>query len=94
MEIKGVSVTFREIAAAATVKKGSDADRGSGSRSASISQTTSELRMQYDDQIGRIIARIVDPESHEVVRQIPAEEVVDFLRKFRRLVGGLVDRTV
>jgi FlaG protein len=95
MEIKGFSGSRQAITASHPVKKGhSEIGRGSIPHGYFNSQDTSELRIHYDDQLGRTIVRIVDRESQEVVNQIPSEEMVAFLRKFRRLTGVLVDRIV
>ncbi len=53
-----------------------------------------DVRIFYDNEIGRIVMQVVDRESSTVMRQIPSEEVVNFLSKFRTAVPSLVDMTV
>jgi len=92
MGIKGISGNFTALY---PMKKGcGHADRRSEPQGSLNSQNTCEFRIRYDDQLGRIIVRIVDKESQEVVNQIPSEEVVAFLSKFRSMTGVLVDRVV
>jgi len=95
MEIKAFGGRLQAVTAPHPVKKGpSEVGRGGTPHGYFNSQDASELRIHYDDQLGRTIVRVVDRESREVVNQIPSEEVVAFLRKFRRLTGALVDRVV
>jgi FlaG protein len=51
------------------------------------------MHLSYDKDIGRIVAQILDGESGTVVRQLPSEETVAFLKRFREVVP-LVDKTV
>jgi uncharacterized FlaG/YvyC family protein len=59
---------------------------------ASIGEETA-LRISYDKDIGRIVVQVLDKESATVVRQLPSEEVVAFLQRFRKATALLVDRT-
>ena len=51
------------------------------------------VQLSLDAQSGKAIVRVVDPETGQVVRQIPTEEVLELRRAFDRLAGLLIDRT-
>jgi hypothetical protein len=69
---------------------------GQPDKSAGVKVTADEtaLRITYDKEIERIVAQVFDKESATVVKQLPSEELVAFLRKFRKAVALLVDKTV
>ena len=52
------------------------------------------LRISYDQDIGRIVVQVFDNASATVVRQLPSEEEVAFLKRFRKAVAPLVDTAV
>ena len=60
---------------------------------ASITEDTA-LRISYDQDIGRIVVRVLNSESATVVRQLPSEEEVAFLKRFRKAVAPRVDTSV
>jgi len=41
-----------------------------------LADTQRELQMQVDRSTGRTIVRVVNPETQELIRQIPSEEVL------------------
>jgi len=41
-----------------------------------LSSTQRQLNFQFDDNSGRTIIRVVNPETGETIRQIPSEEVL------------------
>jgi len=49
-----------------------------------------DLSVSFDDSVDRYVARVVDSSSGEVVRTIPAEEVLDVARMIEEHLGGLV----
>lgn len=49
------------------------------------------ISFRYDDKAGRVIARVVSDETGEVIRQIPPQEYLDFVAKFREMVGVFFD---
>ena len=51
------------------------------------------VRFSYNKEIGRVVMQIVDKSSAAVVKQLPSEEMVAFLRRFRTAVALLVDTT-
>jgi flagellar protein FlaG len=48
------------------------------------------LRFFYDRDAGIRVIQVVDQESGDVIRQIPPDEVVDFMRQFRESKGHFV----
>lgn len=45
-----------------------------------LAEKASELTIEFDDDLGRMIFRLVDTRTREVVRQIPSEEVLAIAR--------------
>jgi flagellar protein FlaG len=50
------------------------------------------LRFSIDDQSGRIVVKVVDTKTDEVVRQIPSEEVLALARRARSGDGMIIDK--
>lgn len=48
------------------------------------------LEFEISDENSRVITRVVDRESGEVIRQIPAEEVLRLAERLGELQGGLI----
>ena len=61
---------------------------------ASLSGDGTAFRISYDKDIGRTMVQIFDTESGKVVRQLPPEDVVAFLKRFRKVVPQFIDTTV
>lgn len=58
-----------------------------------ISETLNEklsLRFSQDKDTGTDIFQLVEPDTGDVVRQIPAEEVLEFIKKYQSSVSGLL----
>jgi flagellar protein FlaG len=55
-----------------------------------LADSQRSFRFQVDDASGRTIVRIVNPETGEVVRQIPSEDVLAAARALRD-AGNLLD---
>jgi flagellar protein FlaG len=45
------------------------------------------LKFFYDRDAGIRVIQVVDEESGDIIRQIPPDEVVDFMRQFRETKG-------
>ncbi|MGM0521573.1 MAG: flagellar protein FlaG [Pseudomonadota bacterium] len=60
-----------------------------------INEVMSQRGLEFDlsDESSRVITRVVDRESGEVIRQIPAEEVLRIAERLNELQGGLIDLT-
>ncbi len=48
------------------------------------------VRFEKDDQVSDLVVKIFDNETQEVIRQIPAEEMLSFKASFAELTGNLV----
>jgi len=48
------------------------------------------LKFSVDEETGRQIIKVVDVESGKLIRQIPSEEVLDFLRQLEQLKGAVL----
>ncbi|MEW6764737.1 MAG: flagellar protein FlaG [Pseudomonadota bacterium] len=44
-----------------------------------------DLNLNYDDETGRLVIKVIDRDTEEVVRQIPSEEVLSFIHNMLRL---------
>jgi flagellar protein FlaG len=53
-----------------------------------------QIRMDFDDSIGRVIVTVVDQGTQQVVRQIPTPEMISFLRRFTEYLGLFVEQKV
>lgn len=49
------------------------------------------LTFQYDKGTGRIVAKLIDPESGKEVKQIPTQEALDAAFRFEKIRGILFD---
>ena len=54
----------------------------------------SKVQLSIEPQSGEPIVRVVDPESGQIIRQIPTEELLELRRVLDRVAGLLIDRTV
>lgn len=46
---------------------------------------SSSLKISVDDDLSKVVLRVVNTENDETIRQIPAEEVLDLMRRMRDL---------
>ncbi|MBP7712423.1 MAG: flagellar protein FlaG [Gammaproteobacteria bacterium] len=53
-----------------------------------------ELDFSVDEDSGRTVIRVVDSETGKLVRQIPPEEVLTLVARFREYQAGLVEEQV
>ena len=51
----------------------------------------SNIRLDIDEPTGRVVAKIIDRDTNEVVRQIPPEEMLRIAARLNDLVGLLFD---
>lgn len=49
------------------------------------------IRYEIDESVDRLVTKIVDRETNEVVRQIPSEETLRAIRRMREFIGLLLD---
>ena len=51
------------------------------------------IQFSFDKEINRVIVKVTSEESGEVIRQIPPEDYLQFVSRFRELLGVLFDET-
>ncbi|MFG6665505.1 flagellar protein FlaG [Halomonas sp. HNIBRBA4712] len=59
---------------------------------ARINETLRERGLEFEisEESSRIITRVIDRETREVIRQIPGEEVLAVIKRFEELQSGLI----
>lgn len=55
-----------------------------------LQNKSSALEFAMDHDLGRVIVRLVDTETKEVIRQYPPEEILEIARQMDKLVGKLL----
>ena len=50
------------------------------------------LSFHFDKELNRVVVKVIDPVTGEVVREIPPESVIAALKQLRRAPGSLVDQ--
>lgn len=56
-------------------------------------QNTS-VKFQYDKSINKIIIQVINGGNNEIIKQIPPEEMVRFLKAFNEIIGLLIDKEI
>lgn len=56
-----------------------------------ISLLNHRLNFSVDESTGRLMAEIVNAETNEIIRKVPPERVLEFVRRFREFLGLLFD---
>jgi len=51
------------------------------------------IRFSYDQEIHRVIVKVTEQESDTVVRQIPPEDYLNMIARFREMFGVVFDET-
>jgi flagellar protein FlaG len=52
------------------------------------------LKMRYDKEINRVVVTVMEAGTQKVLRQIPPEEFVSFLKRFRSSLALLFERSI
>lgn len=55
------------------------------------SSIDNRLSFEYNDKTRHLVMRITDPETQEVVRQIPSKEVLHLLENLHDMIGMFID---
>jgi flagellar protein FlaG len=55
-----------------------------------LQKAGTQLQMEVDSDLGRVIVKVVDSQSGQVIRQIPAQEMVSLAKELKSLNGLLV----
>jgi len=50
-----------------------------------VRQSQSDLEFSVDKETGVYVIKVMDPESREVIRQIPAEEIIEMSKRLRAM---------
>ncbi|HKN86948.1 MAG TPA: flagellar protein FlaG [Nitrospiraceae bacterium] len=58
----------------------------------SIGQVDSSLRIEVDSDIHRIIVKVINNQSGEVIRQIPSQEIVEISKRLDAMQGLLLTK--
>lgn len=53
--------------------------------------TPYSLSFRFEQELNRVVVKVIDPVTGEVVREIPPESVIAALKQLRRAPGSLVD---
>jgi len=53
-----------------------------------------KIYMEVDQELERVIVKIVDPETGKLIRQIPPEELLEISRRLHDMQGILFDKEV
>jgi len=48
------------------------------------------IRFSVHEDSGRIVARVIDKETHEVIKEVPPQEILDMAAKMERIVKGVL----
>jgi len=49
------------------------------------------LLFRYDKETQRVVVKVIDPTTGELLREIPPESVIEALKKLKQAPGSLVD---
>jgi flagellar protein FlaG len=49
------------------------------------------LSFRFEKELSRVVVKVIDPETGEILREIPPESVIEALKQLRQAPGGLVD---
>ncbi|MCC6764893.1 MAG: flagellar protein FlaG [Deltaproteobacteria bacterium] len=52
------------------------------------------LSFRFEKELNRVVVKVIDPETGELLREIPPEAVIDALKQLRKTPGALVDEEV
>lgn len=72
------------------VEAAADIRRAIGELTEVLRTTSISLRFEIDDVTNRVVTKVIDKETGELIRQMPTEEVLRFARALDRLQGVFV----
>lgn len=58
--------------------------RATAEANEALRRRASELSFEFDDEIGRVVVKLVDTSTREVLRQIPTEEMLEIARSLKQ----------
>lgn len=56
-----------------------------------VSLLNHRLNFSIDESTGRLMTKVIDNKTNEIIREIPPERVLTFVRKFEEFLGLLID---
>ena len=59
-----------------------------------LTTVANHLQLTIDRETGQTVVKIVDSQTDELIKQIPARDMVDIARAMHKLKGLLVDQSV
>ncbi len=59
----------------------------------SVEHFGGKLSFHYHEKTNRVIMKVLDPATHEVVREIPAKDAIKLLEHIQDFLGMLVDES-
>ncbi len=62
--------------------------------SESLASIRTNLDLSVDEDLGRVVVKIVDPETKEVLKQIPSEEALELAKSLGKMQGIFVKERV
>ncbi|VAV85544.1 Flagellar protein FlaG [hydrothermal vent metagenome] len=57
-----------------------------------LKRLNTELKVEVDKDSNMVVVKVIDGESKEVVRQIPAEEFIELSKRMEDAIGMLFDK--
>lgn len=57
-----------------------------------LEASASGIEFSIDHDSGKTVVRITDKQTHQVIRQIPSQEMIEIARAIDRLQGNLLDQ--
>ncbi len=52
------------------------------------------LSFRFEKELNRVVVKVIDPETGELLREVPPEAVIAALKQLRKAPGALVDEEV
>jgi hypothetical protein len=52
------------------------------------------LSFRFEKELNRVVVKVLDPETGDVIREIPPESVIEALKQLKKALGTLVDEEV
>jgi flagellar protein FlaG len=52
------------------------------------------VQFERDESVGKDVIKVVDDQTGEVIRQMPAEELLNFMRNLTKMLGNFLDERV
>ena len=83
--------TVNAIAQTANVPNMEQARQAAHSIADSLKASARNLEFEVDDVTDRVIVKIIDPETKEVIRQIPPEELLKIAQSIEMATGKLIN---